>query len=466
MTSAGYSAPVSPKFCKSLLATGPATGSSGILASFAARFFDKALYEFWGFCINGGSSLTQPGGIVGISYPAGFQSGSLLGSATDGATTFGTNIFGSQTVDFGTLNGAPNTAGELIGKYLVCWQPDEVLTDDSIYLITAVPDPQHIEVDISSGGTRRLGNHPWFWDRQNINFRIVDIEATCALTGWAALTSSAYMVLQFDGAPAVNVGQNTSQFMFHHATGALGEGTVGLTFSPSGTWNGSAFTDGTSELLTALFPGSGSLGEAEYTFIAQTDFLIAQVRGTVPGPQGGYSAGSGFHIEVPQRMYSESVDPNPLAWVTWANLMPSQVAAVYYNGFQMIGYDGNVHAWKTLVRSPMGTLVRADYTGNAYGAGQWQQFGSPPYRFAFINYDSFGQQFITTDGVLSLSTPGQFSMARARLRRVRFTTADLPYGARLGDLITDTNAWVHVSNGVVWPWDDSIMPEGPWRFGV
>ncbi len=470
MTSTGYSAPVSPKFCKSLLATGPGeiSSSTGIGPQLASRFLDKALYEFWGFCINGGISLTQPGGLAAVSYPAGFQSGStvLLGSASDGATTFGTNIFGSQTVDFGALNGAPNTAGKLIGKYLVCWQPDEVLTDDSVYLITAVPDPQHIEVDISSGGTRRLGNHPWFWDRSNINFRIVDIEAACALTGWTSMSASSYMVLQFDGAPGVNVGQNLSQFMFHHTTGASGEGTFGLTFSPSGTWNGSSFSDGTPETFTQWFVPTGTSGSVSYTFIGQQDFLIAETRAFVPGAQGSNAAGSGFHVEIPQRLYSEAVDPNPLAWISWTDSTPSQVASTYYNGFQMVGYDSSVHSWTTLVRSPMGTLVRSDYTGNAYGTGQWQQFGAPPYRFAFINYDSYGQQFITTDGVLSLSTPGQFSMARARLRRVRFTSADLPYGARIGDLITDTAAWVHVSNGVVWPWDDSIMSEGPWRFGV
>jgi hypothetical protein len=75
-------------------------------------------------------------------------------------------------------------------------------------------------------------------------------------------------------------------------------------------------------------------------------------------------------------------------------------------------------------------------------------------------------QYMTTDGILNLTLAGQMSPSRARLRHVRFTVATLQRGARVGDPITQPNGWVNVSNGVLWPWDDSIMPEGPWRLGV
>ena len=453
--------PTPAKFCKSLLASGSITLSP----SLAARFLDKALYEFWGFCVNGGTSLTHPGGIAATHYPTGFESGSnvLLAAGNDGSTSFGTDIFESLSTNFSTL-----ASGSLIGKYLVTWIPGDASTDDSIYFIKSVEDVNHIRVDIHTGGTRRLGNHPCFWDRQTISFRIVDIVAACQVPGWTTYMSSAYMVLQLPTAPRVNSGQSEPQVKFLHHTSSVtgGEGDFGLVFSPSGSWNGSTFSDGTPEVTSSWFNSTGNVGQSTYTFIGSGDFLIAEARAFVPGPQDTFTAGSGFHIEVPQRMYSQQADPNPLAWVMWQNAVPSQVAASYYNGFQMVGRDNNVHNWTTLVRSLGGTSVRADYTGNAYGTGQWQQFGLPAFRFNQISYDSYNDQYITTDGVLSLSTPGQFSLARARLRRVRFTTNDIQRGGRIGDPITEAGAWVAVANGILWPWDDSLLPEGPWRFGV
>jgi len=439
----------------------------------ASRFLDKTLYEFWGFCVNGGTSLTVPGGMAAVSYPVGFQSGStvLLAAGNDGATSFGFDVFESASTNFSKI-----FSGSLIGKYLVTWVPGDNSTDDSVYYIKSVEDATHIRVDMHSGGTRRLGNHPWFWDRQGISFRIVDIMQATNLTGWQ---DGHYMVLNFVGAPTVNHGQTVPQVKYAHHTGSnASEGVVGLTFSPAGTWNGATFSDGTPENLTRWFgftaDGSGGntyRGQSTYTFIGGNDFLIAEARALGPpedglGVQAGMSFGSGFHIEIPQRLYSEEADLNPLAWTTWFNATPSQVAATYYNGFQMVGLDSNVHNWTLLVRSPHGTQVRPDYTGNAYGTGQWQQFGVPAFRFAFTSFDSDGDQYITSDGMLSLSTPGQFSLARARLRHARFTTNDLQRGARIGDPILDPNAWVHISNGVLWPWDNSIMPEGPMRFGV
>ncbi len=450
------------KYCKTLLAS----GSSKLTAVEASRFLHKLMYEWWGFCVNGGTDITNPGGIVAVNMPSGFQNGTTIASGSDGTTSFGFDVFSSPSVNFQTLN-----SGSLVGKYLVTWIPGSpglAATDDGVYLIKSIEDATHIRVHMHSGGTRRLGNHPWFWDRNNINWRIVDIATATALPGWG---DGEYQVFAFQSAPTVNPGQAQSQVKITHHTGSAGEGYLGLIVSPAATWNGSVFSDGTPEQVIQLVNAASSTGQATYSLIGGQDFIIAELR--APTGQGSFTNGSGFHVEIPQRMYPQANDPNPVAWVTWANAVPSQVAATYYNGFTMVGHDGNVHQWTTLVRSPGGSKVRADYTGNAYGTGQWQQFQVPVNpRFFGIAFDAVGDallhndQYITTDGVLSLSMPGQFSLARARLRHVRFTTATLPRGARIGDPITDPNGWVIVSNGVLWPWDDSILPEGPWRFGV
>lgn len=453
------------KFVKSLLAS----GSGDFTPTQASRFFEKLLYEFWGFCINGGNSLFQPGGMANLSFPSGFQSGSsvLLAQGNDGSTQFGTDVFSSLGANFSAVN-----SGSLIGKYLVTWVPGSDSTDDSVYFIKSVEDSNSIRVDVNSGGTRRLGNHSCFWDRHNIKWRIVDIIGATKLSGsW----NGSYMVLNLGSAPKINQDQRISQVQVMHLTESGGdnkgnEGCVGLVISPSGSWIGRAFSDGTPQITGSISYYAGTStgvtnGQVLYDLMGAGDFLIAHVKGFLGGVQGNFP-GTGFHVEVPTRLYSFDNDPNPVSWLLWDNQTPSQIASTYYNGFNMVCRDGQVRKWTTLVRSPMGTGNNSSYTGNAYGTGQWQQFGLPAWRFASIGYDLDDDQYITTDGILSLSTDSQFSVARARLRRVRFSSADLPTGARIGDPITETGGWVHFINGILLPWDNSALPQRPWMFGV
>lgn len=453
------------KFVKSLLAT----GTSDFTPTHASRFVSRLLYEFWGFCVNGGNDLRQPGGIVDVRYPTGFSSGSsvLLASGSDGATTFGTDIFASFGTDFTHVN-----SGSLIGKYLVTWTPDGSSTDDSVYFIRSVADSHRLQVEVTSGGTRRLGNHACFWDRQGVNWRIVDIVAATYLSGWQ---NGDFMVLSLPAAGDVNTGQAVPQLAVMHRTQSVGfganigaEGNVGIVVSPSGSWNvaSSSFSDGTTELVSNWFNGtsSGSIpgGHTTYTFIGGKDFLIAEARSVTNGPQGTFTAGSGFHVEVPKRTQPRHVDPNPLAWLTWSNATPNQVAGTYYDGVVALDAAGTMTRMRTLVRSPGGTQVRPAYTGNAYGSGQWQQFGLPAFRFAFVSLNIDDITRLTSDGVLCSHLSGRFSVARSRLRRVRFTSADTKRGTCFGDY----PGWTHVANGVLWPWDNTLMPQGPWRFGV
>lgn len=455
------------KFCKSLLAS----SSTNFSPWKASRFLDKLIYEFWGFCVNGGTSLSSPGGFADVSYPSGFENGSaVIASGSAGRTSFGNVMFTSEEVNFESLE--ESVGGSLIGKYLVTWAPGSDSTDDSIYMIHGVEDPSHLVIDIHSGGTRRLGNHPVFWSRDNINWRIVDFDVVTTLSGWS---DGHYMVLNFPAAPTVNAEQSIPQVKYIHHSSSSGEGKIGLIISPSGSWNGSDFSDATPEVTQSIFVESiGShRGQALYTLIGGGDFLIMEVRGdsgetaTQGGVQGSASAGSGFHIEVPKRLYGQEFDPNPIAWVTWSNAAPSQVSDTYYDGFMMVCLDGEIRRWKTLVRSPGGTGVRMDYIGSGQDfAGQWQQFTTPGFRFGSISYSREDNTYITSDGLLSLNVSGQFSAGRARLRRVRFMTANLLRGGRIGDPLKDPYGWVYVSNGVLWPWDNTLLPQRPWRFGV
>ena len=191
----------------------------------------KLIYEFWGFCTNGGNSLTQPGGFATISgalapnyisMPTGFQSGSssLLTSGSDGATSLGSPVFTAPSVNW--------TSGSYLGKFLVTWQSGSTSTDDSIYPILQILNSSSIVVDTTIGGTPYApANYlPSFTNRSGVNFRVIDLVAAGNL-GWK---SGSYMVLQFNGS-YVNAGQANSQCMmksYYTGGGNPTGGTAGL----------------------------------------------------------------------------------------------------------------------------------------------------------------------------------------------------------------------------------------------
>ena len=439
------SAPFIPlKFIKTLTTTGSLSQTE------AGRFFGKLLYEFWGFAVNGNASTTIPGGfaaVSGVLYPSGFESGSttLLAEAKDGQTNFGGDYFISKTVNFATLN----ASGSLIGKYLVCWKPGVPSTDDGVYPIIGQDSSDRIRVEVQVGGTRRIGNKSCFWKRDNVYFRIVDILAATKLAGW---TDGSGLVLQFNAASTVNPGQASSQVkVSHRAT----QTSIGLIVSPSGSWNGLTFTDGTPEMLQNWFY-TNAAGFGSFNLIGGQDMLMVNLRG-IDGAWAQTNT-SGMHIEIPKRLYSSSLDPNPVAFNSWANLAPSQLAG-NYNNFHMVGFDGVLRPWSTLARCPWGTHI--DTAVTAVSGGIWQGFSqSANGRYLNFNYNPIEDKFITSDAVLASTVGGQYSLARCRLRRVRFTSNNQFRGFRFGDI-----DWVFVANGVLWPWDNTmqgygIQPEG------
>lgn len=413
----------------------------------AGRFFAKLLYEFWGFVVNGGNSTTVAGGYPAgaLSYPSGFESGSsLLADGIDGLTRFPEKTFFSDSTDFVALN----AQGALKDKYLVMWKSGSTSYDDGIYKILGTDSTTGgLEVDITYGGTPRLGNKPTFRDRTNINFRIVDIESVVDLAGWADGQSQ---VIQFEGASDVNPGQATSQAQIIHRD--LGR-DVGIVVSPSGSWNGSTFTDGSSEVLRDWFnPGGDGMGL--FYLAGGKDFLIVHVHGL----DGTWNANpAGCHIEIPQRLYPREFDPNPICFMNWENDTPDQTTTTatqntYATGFNMIGHDGVTREWSTLVRSPHGDRVNTNLSPT--NDGIWENFNDNS-RFFPMNYNVHTNLIMTSDALLHLNVSGQFSLARCRLRRVRFTSDNRDRGFRGG-----TN-WVFTAWGVLWPWNNTVIPFGP-----
>lgn len=435
------------KFIKTLTATGSLSTTE------AGRFFTKLLYEFWGFCVNGGENLFTPGGfaaVSGVLAPPGFESGSttLWATGRDGRTDFADNIFHSDTVNFINLAGGTTQRDQLIGKYLVTWLPDSDSTDDSVYPIIGIVDANTVRVEVQVGGTRRLGNKAFFRKREGVHFRVVDILAATKLASW---TDGSGLVLQFNQASVVNPGQANSQVKVSLRNT---QQNVGIIVSPSGSWNGLTFTDGAPEMSAAWFTQAGTFNG--WVLIGGRDSLLVNTRPI--DPASGQSS-VGLHIEVPKRLYTGSIDPNPVVFNIWAQSTPSQLAANYTN-MHMVGFDGVVRNWATLARCPWGDHI--DTAVTAVSGGIWQGFTQTGTagRYVNFNYNPYTDMFMTSDAVLGCFAAGQFSLARCRMRRVRFTSNNQFRGFRYGDI-----DWVFVANGVLWPWDNSmqgygIQPEG------
>jgi hypothetical protein len=312
------------------------------------------------------------------------------------------------------------------------------------------------------GCTPFSGNlKPSFTSRSNINYRVIDY-AQINQTH----TTFNYIVLQMNGAPYVNSGQANSQVRLRLASRAHTGDTVprgvSILMCPSGTYYGTGSNDGSTggngvqiSTLTDIGevgPNSNSgadwhnnpgAGTQCINIIAAQDFFILYSRGIFA------SNGCGFHVEIPQRLYPFEYDPNPMAMCGFSyglylvNNNNAGYGAMYSftsdikpnlhftSGHHQAGDSYNVH-----------TLAdRIDRYSNGYYNNMW--------------YNVFTKKFLFTDGVIgTVAAIDQQYMARARLRRVRFIAPIIPDMNRLGD----DGEWLHVNGGVLWPWDNAVLP--------
>jgi hypothetical protein len=443
---------LNPKFVRAHYALGNPAGTKGAL-----QYLMKLCYEFWGFCVNGDNNLTGtvasykgfPSG--GISMPTGFENMYLHSSGSDGITHLNFPYFSSS---------AGNFTGSIVGKHLVLWKSGSTSTDDSIYEITKIIDSSTLLVNPFSGGTPSSSSNwrPTFTERSSINYRIVDIAATSELT----YVSGNFMVFNLNGAPLVNSGALKSQIKLGLSYNSGPANSIRMTIAPSGSWNGSTFTEGVYEFLTDTGNSSewGSKTSAQpgfITLVGAQDFLFANACGdwwAVSDP----IESSGFYFEVPERLYPLSSDPNPVTGMLYALGQSVSSTTKGWNSFKMLGRDNVLRRWTTVFRSPIGDGygVSTIYPTSAASA--------PAARYLSVVFNQWQNYVNFSDALLHLPVAGQFSLGRCRLRRLRFCTNSLPNDQIAGNVVN--NYWYHMFD-VVWiPWDGARLPQGLFPFGA
>jgi hypothetical protein len=423
----------------------------------ASRFFAKLLYEFWGFCVNGTNDLRKPGGFANIAFPANFESGSLvlLASGNTGYTSFATDEFRCQDINFAAVD----TTSSLRNSYLVTWKEGSTSTDDSIYRILKVASSSSIKVDVCNGGTTRFGGTVSFSNRENVNFRIVDFSYTAeTLPGWGDHN----LVFNLSGSSNVNTNQAISQFRL---AWTQSQSNIMLNVSPSGSWDGTKFLDSPTPVSQSWFSG-GTEGPGRFYMAAGKDFLLCHVRGD-NGAWNSSIRSPVMHIEVPKRLYSESEDRNPVAWMmtingaTTSSISPS--TGTYSDRFNMVCHDGITRPWNTLVKTLTSTGDQIHFGIVSSGNGVLDGISKSNINYGNVHRNELSSSFIVvSDAVLSQTgsiSNNQYSLARARLRRVKFTAKNLAMQTRVGE------NWLHVGGGILWPWDGSklmfdLFPEG------
>lgn len=426
----------------------------------------RLVWEFWGFCVNGGNDLLNPGGMATsnvtgsyFSFPSSYLSGStvLLSSGSDGQTSAGLPYFTTTT--------STPFSSSVEGKWLTMWQSGSISTDDSIYKIVKWINSSSLELDPTYGGTSLTltGSIPQLSSRTNVNYRVIDYWTASNLSGF---TPGNFIVFQFDAAPVVNTGQAKSQFKLslNSAGGTVSQPR--LTLSPSGSWNGSTFVGETySDILPDVDLGPGSvgwgsadwfhnttIGDGSVTLIAGTGFLICQAGGNF------MSAGSMFHVEIPERLYPQINDPNPMCAANVGNLIVTTACQNGYgwaSHYMVSPYDNTSRRWSVVTRSLVGSYYNSSMftTKNSLSTLDYTRW--------HIHYNRQLNNVLMPEGMLSLVTingqtlPGQFSLARAKLRTTKYL-AGLSKYARVGS--SDGGRWINVGAGVFWPWDHALVP--------
>jgi len=513
------------KFVRGLIFTGGIVGggNSGAGPVFAFKF----MYEFFGFCCNGTSSLNTPGGFASTTpsnFPANFTGiattiaagsngvslpqGTINVASTTNFPTSGT-IFvytstGTQTVAYTGLNAGTQFTGctggtgtmstgnnvtstsinamgsdgytnpttifrtdgysdffsastipftsNMVGKQLVTWKPGSNSTEDSIYNIIAFKSTNNIVINVNNGGTPSPpdGYKPSFTSRSSINYRVVDMGDAGKTSG--ATNNGNYLVFQFDPT-GINAGQATSQIqiIMNDQGGGIPTGRWNYNISPGGTWNGSAFTDGTGVVTgPALTNAGGSSGTMSINMWGDRSYIICHSKDT------GNPNGSGFHIhmEIPDRLYAQSQDLNPIAIeIQGGNVSPqfttTSTSTGYGGGFVMKAADGVARGYRTSVKALIGDGNASSTVPNIANppGNSLSDFraGANPFTGNLLNSPGF----LTLPGVV-----GQYSLARVRLRNARFANVFMPQFTRF----SSNGDFILISQGAALPWDKTVLP--------
>jgi hypothetical protein len=420
------------KICRAL----PIQLNEGVYPVHIARL----MYEFFCYCIQGGASPTTPVGLAPTTpqnFPANtFEGTSVLSTGTDGVTSLASQNFTSAS---------PSTpfSTSMVGKHLVMWKPGSGDTNDSIYPIVGFTSPNEIQIDFTRGGNPdSITLHPSIRARTGINYRVIDMTYSGPV-GTNSYTHGQYIVFQLT---PQNAGQANSQVQFIFGQPNNSSSWGSLVGSPAGTWSGSAFSDG----MSAVAPvsngggytnGGGNPQLAFITMMGDTDGLVAWFKG------GETSAGY-IHFEAPLRIATQVQDPNPLVIATdgVSGLYTSSFGAGYNNHW-MAGTDGTARRHRLLTKSLHGD--GSGYANTVPTTIIGQQFGDTRFsQNAVRGLSVLGQVLMAQIGAPAT----QFVLARALLRYVRMCPAAFPVMTRF----TNPGQWIHIENGICFPWDNMI----------
>lgn len=278
--------------------------------------------------------------------------------------------------------------------------------------------------------------------RSGLKYRLIDLDAVGGLAGWAA---NQYIVFQLT--PSIsNPGQANSQFQITITSTSGGLSAGNVNGSPAGTWNGSSFTDPTGTVTTTsnsggFFNGSG-IASGVMSLWGDKDGVIAWFKHSIS------SFASYIHVEAPVRIATQVQDPNPLL------IGCEGVCTLYlssnsqgYTNFWMAGTDGIGRRHRMLVKC---------YSGDGNG-----ETSRPTATASFFGDSRIAKNNIINKALMSKVVIGQvgapqaeFNLARAVMRYVRIIPNQLPAWVLVGN---NGESWLHVQNGICFPWDGTVM---------
>lgn len=398
------------------------------------------------------------GGSGTMSTGNNVTSNSLMTIGSDGYTN-ATTIFRQDGYTDFFATSAPFTAN-MIGKQLVMWKSGSNSSEDSIYNIIGYRDPSNIIINVNNGGTPAAavdGYKSTVTTRSSINYRVIDIGVAGAATG---IADGSHMIFQVDPT-GINSGQAIAQLQLIVANSNQ---RLDYNMSPNGSWTGTAFgsdASGTRQpnLATAgisqQHQNTTSVGTMTITMMGDKDFMIGYGKDS----NHGSSAGFHWHWEIPERLYTQAQDINPFAvqmngYNTISQLQFQSVSATsgYGGGFVMRCFDGVYRNWRTTVKALIG-----DGDSNLM-FGNFNTFSRPPGN-TLSDFRAGANQWtgtlVNSSGFLTLpGVAGQYSLARVRLRRVRFANSFMKTFTRF----SANSDWMLITQGVAVPWDKTVMP--------
>lgn len=405
------------------------------------------------------------GGIGTMSTGNNVTSNSLMTLGSDGYTNATTEFRMDGYHDF-YASGIPFTSN-MVGKQLVMWKPGSNSSEDSIYNIIAFKNPSNIVINVNNGGTPSIaadGYRPSLTTRSSINYRVIDVGVAGAATG---IADGNFIIFQVDPT-GVNTGQAVAQLQLIIAAGPSGTNQqLNYNMSPNGSWTGTAFGIDASGVRTPNTSSAGatyqnqnlvSNGTMTTTLIGDKDFLI------IYGKDSAHGSSAGFvnHWEIPERLYTQTQDPNPFTvLINGYNATPASTQAFnstatnhsYGGGFVMRCNDGVYRLHRTAVRTLSG-----DGNPGGFSGGSATSVRQPGNTLTDIR---IGANFrtgalVNSNGILCLpGVVGQYSLSRARLRRITFANSFMVLFTRFGSPVQD---WLLVTQGVAIPWDKTVLP--------